>query len=271
MATVKIGGENTTQAIPIEVINDPAFPSVPAACQAQGSDFSASLEGVVNGILGISNFKYDCGPACAANTNPGVYYACNGASCTATMTPTCSQGVNPIAVFSQDNNGSFLSLPAVALPWGAATATGTLIFGIGTQSNNQLPNGAQLFALDRYGNLPIAVNGTSGTGFIDSGSNGYYTALNLPLCTQSTGFYCPSSPTSVSLQLSSGTASANTSITIANADAMFQTGNAALPALGGTAAITGQVDLGLPFFYGRTIGTGIQQVQIPSDYGFVAF
>ncbi|MHB1690222.1 MAG: DUF3443 family protein, partial [Thiomonas sp.] len=281
-AMVQIGGLSTGWAIPIEVIGDTSIPqTAPQACQNQGQDFSKSLRSVVNGILGISNFQYDCGVACTyppsayatQNTpSPGVYYDCNGGTCTETSASYAQQGINPIAAFPASyNNGSILTLPAASLPWGSQAATGVLIFGINTASNNQLPAGAQVFALDRYGNLPIAVNGSSGTGFIDSGSNGYYTALNLPACTQSSGFYCPSPAANVALQLSSGAASSSTSITIANADTMFQTGNAALPALGGTAAITGQVDLGLPFFYGRTIGTGIQQAPNSNDYGFVAF
>jgi hypothetical protein len=269
-AQVHINGAMTSGAIPIEIIGDPNVPqSAPQSCQNGGQDFSQSLSGVVNGILGISNFQYDCGLACAQSAGPGVYYSCGATSCTSTTAPLSSQGLNPIAAFQSGyNNGSILTLPAAPLPWGAQAATGTLVFGINTLSNNQLPANAQVFALDSSGNLSIAVNGSSGTGFIDSGSNGYYAALSLPACTQSTGFYCPSPAATVALQLSSGAALANTNITIANADAMFTTGNAALPALGGTAAISGQVDLGLPFFYGRSIFTVMQYA---NNNGFVAF
>ena len=268
-AQVHINGAMTQGPIPIEVIGDPNLPqTAPQSCQ-QGQDFSQQLSSVVNGILGISNFQYDCGQACVQSASPGVYYGCNATSCTSTTAPLSSQGINPVAAFQQGyNNGSILTLPAVPLPWGSQAATGTLIFGINTLPNNQLPANAQVYPLDGYGNLSIAVNGSPGTGFIDSGSNGYYTALNLPACTQSTGFYCPSPAANVALQLASGSAASNTSITIANADAMFTTSNAALPALGGTAAIAGMVDLGLPFFYGRPIATGLQALY---TYGFVAF
>ena len=274
-ATVKIGGVSTPGAIPIEVINDSAITTAPTACQNQGQDFSGQLAGVVNGILGISNFQYDCGIACTVSpsqykTNPGVYFSCSGSTCTATSASLDQQGINPIAADPAPyNNGSILLLPSVPLPWGAQTATGVLVLGINTSSNNQLPSSAQVFSLDGHGNLSIAVNGLAGTGFIDSGSNGHYLALNLPSCTQSTGFYCPAPPADVALDLSSGTSMANASVTIASADAMFQTTNAALPALGGTAAVSGQIDLGLPFFYGRPIATGIQNMQFQN--GFVAF
>ena len=278
-ATVQIGGLSTAGAIPIEVINDPAIPTPPLACQNEGQDFSGQLAGVVNGILGISNFTYDCGQACtvqlskyaaAGLSTPGVYFSCSGTSCTETSASLDQQGINPVAADPAPyNNGSILLLPAVPLPWGAQTATGVLVLGINSASNNQLPSGAQVFPLDNLGNLSVAVNGSAGTGFIDSGSNGYYLALNLPPCTQSTGFYCPLPPANEALELSSGAIVANAGITIASADAMFQTANAALPALGGTAAVSGQIDLGLPFFFGRPIATGIQDTQFPN--GFVAF
>lgn len=271
-ATVQIGGLSTAGAIPIEVINDPAIPTTaPLACQNQGPDFSGQLAGVVNGILGISNFTYDCGQACTSQykTTPGIYFSCSGSTCTETSASLDQQGINPVAALASDNNGSILLLPAVPLPWGAQTATGVLVLGINTASNNQLPSGAQVFPLDNIGNLSVAVNGSAGTGFIDSGSNGDYLALNLPPCTQSTGFYCPLPPANEALELSSGAIVANAGITIASADAMFQTANAALPALGGTAAVSGQIDLGLPFYFGRPIATGIQGTQFPN--GFVAF
>ena len=274
-ATVKIGGVSTPGAIPIEVINDPAITTAPLACQNQGQDFSGQLAGVVNGILGIRNFQYDCGIACTVppsqyKTTPGVYFSCSGSTCTETSASLDQQGINPIAADPAPyNNGSILLLPSVPLPWGAQTATGVLVLGINTSSNNQLPPSAQVFSLDGLGNLSIAVNGLAGTGFIDSGSNGHYLALNLPSCTQSTGFYCPVPPADVALDLSSGTSMAHASVTIASADAMFQTANAALPALGGNAAVSGQIDLGLPFFYGRTIANGIQNMQFQN--GFVAF
>ncbi len=277
-AQVHINGAMTNGPIPIEVIGDPSVPqTAPQSCQGGGQDFSGQLSGVVNGILGISNFQYDCGSACAPPDPsqsppppiPAVYYACGATSCSRTTAPLSSQGINPIAAFQSGyNNGSILTLPAAPLPWGSQAATGTLVFGISTLPNNQLPAGAQVYPLDGYGNLSITVNGSAGTGFIDSGSNGYYTALNLPACTQSVGFYCPSPAANVALQLSSGSAASSTSITIASADAMFTTGNAALPALGGTAAVTGMVDLGLPFFYGRPIATGLQSLYTS---GFVAF
>jgi hypothetical protein len=54
----------------------------------------------------------------------------------ASTAPLASQVVNPVAAFAEDNNGVAIVLPDVP-PGGAASLTGSLIFGIGTKANNQ--------------------------------------------------------------------------------------------------------------------------------------
>jgi len=272
LATIQLGGETTTSAVPIQVMNDAALPAPPAACAAQGgSNFASSFAGIANGILGVSNFKYDCGSACTTRASTGFYYTCSNGTCSATTAALGQQGINPVAAFPTDNNGSILTLPAVPVPNGAPSATGTLTFGLNTQSNNSL-GAAQVYPLDSSGNLRLTLNGVTQSGFVDSGSNGYYLNLSgVPTCLS--GFYCPSSPLSLaaSLQLANlGFGPAQT-VVIGNAQAMFATQNAALPALGGTAAISGFVDLGLPFFYGRSIATGLQGSNPGAPNGFVAY
>ena len=56
---------------------------------------------------------------------------------------------------------------------------------------------------------------------------------------------------------SAGAGQARKSFTITNAAALFQKGNTALPTLGGTLNAQGLLDLGLPFFYGKTVVIGI--------------
>jgi hypothetical protein len=186
---------------------------------------------------------------------------------------TSLQGINPIAAFATDNNGSILALPGVPLPHGAPSVDGKLIFGINTQANNTLSS-AQLYPLDSAGNLSLTLNGTPMSGFVDSGSNGYYLALSgVPTCSQASGFYCPSQAFSLaaSLQLADRSYGSAQNIVIGNAQALFQTQNAALPALGGTAAISGFVDLGLPFFYGRSIATGLEGTNASAPNGYLAY
>ena len=271
-AVVQIGGETTASAIPIQLMGDTSLPPVPSACTTQGgTDFSSSFASVANGILGISNLKYDCGSACTTSTRPGVYYACTSSACTGATAQLTQQGINPIAAFVNDNNGSILALPGVPLPNGAASANGTLTFGINTQTNNTL-SGGQIYPLDSAGNLSLTVNGTPQAGFVDSGSNGYYLALSgVPTC--GSAFYCPAQPFSlaVGLQLASQAYGPAQTVVIGNAQDMFQTQNTALPALGGTVAINGFVDLGLPFFYGRSIATGLEGTNASAPNGYLAY
>ncbi|MGE0071486.1 MAG: DUF3443 family protein [Thiomonas sp.] len=272
LATIQLGGETTTSAVPIQVMNDAALPAAPAACAAQGgSNFASSFGGIANGILGVSNFKYDCGSACTTRASTGFYYTCSSTACSATTATLGQQGINPVAAFATDNNGSILALPAVPLPNGAPSATGTLTFGLNTQSNNSL-GAAQIYPLDTSGNLTLTLNGVTQSGFVDSGSNGYYLNLSgVPTCLS--GFYCPSSPLNLaaSLQLANFGFGPAQTVVIGNAQAMFATQNAALPALGGTAAISGFVDLGLPFFYGRSIATGLQGSNPSAPNGYLAY
>ena len=72
------------------------------------------------------------------------YFACpGGTSCARTAVPLAQQVANPVAKFAVDNNGVIVQMPPMP-DTGAPSATGTLVFGIGTQSNNALGGGAGL-------------------------------------------------------------------------------------------------------------------------------
>ena len=94
--------------------------------------------------------------------------------------PLTSQVQNPVTLFATDNNGTIIVLSAVAAG-GAASVTGSLIFGIDTQSNNQ--SGTQtvltLQTSGAYaGDLTTIFNGqTLAASFIDSGSNGTFSTI----------------------------------------------------------------------------------------------
>ena len=277
LASVRIGGEASTTAIPVQFMNDPTLPTAPSTCAAQGTDFAARFAPVANGILGISNFIHDCGAGCTAatpaNQRPAMYYACSNGVCSNISAALSQQGTNPISTFATDNNGSILTLPSVALPGGAIGATGTLTFGIGTQANNTLPAGAEVFPIDQDAYISGTIDGVAGRGFIDSGSNGYFLDLapSVTLCTPSepSSWYCPSNPVVLSVQLAG--ASTAQSLLIGNAQAMFNTRFTALPALGGNAAVANFADLGLPFFYGRPVATGLEGTNANAPYGYWAF
>ena len=82
---------------------------------------------------------------------------------------------NPVALFSTDNNGVIIELPSVSAP--EASLSGSLVFGIGTQSNNGL-NGATVYPVDDDGNFITTFNSAKyDESFIDSGSNGFFFPL----------------------------------------------------------------------------------------------
>ncbi len=74
-ADITLGGE-TASAVPIQVIGDPAFPTVAPACSTGGHD-AGNLNALgSNGILGVGIFLHDCGSGCVSGT-PGPYWACS--------------------------------------------------------------------------------------------------------------------------------------------------------------------------------------------------
>jgi hypothetical protein len=183
-----------------------------------------------------------------------------------------NQVQNPVAAFSTDNNGVVVELPAATSS--APTLNGSLIFGIGTASDNSLGN-AQVFTLDpNTGNFSVTFKAHTYTNaaFLDTGSNGYFfldsATTGLPTCpSPANGFYCPSSPADLSATVTGANqASQSISFTIDNADTLF--GNSAdtvFPTLGGP--ISGLFDWGLPFFYGRNVYVAIEGSTTPGGVG----
>ena len=175
---------------------------------------------------------------------------------------------------SVDNNGTILALSAPPSA-GAASLTGTLYFGIGTQTNNGLGSATVLSVTSsadtRGGGLFTAVyNGQSLVdSFIDSGSSSYlFSDSSIPLCTVQaySGFYCPASAITLNptLQGLNG-AEATPALALNNAQALLSSRYTALPGLGASAegldlanAIPTSFDFGLPFFFGRSIYTAIE-------------
>lgn len=282
-ADVTISGEKAS-GIPIHVIGAPApFTSIPSSCSSIGAEEdTVGLLGA-NGIIGVGVFAQDCGSACATGVVAGAYYSCpSGAACSEIAEPTNLQVSNPVAAFVPlsagalaDNNGVIVELPSVAAA-GADTATGALVFGIGTQGNNAL-GGAKILTTDPNSGLFTAIfKSTSYGGILDSGSNAYYfTDAALTLCSASSnapGFFCEAINLNATLTGFNG-AQLNASFAIGNANAIV-TANpsaAALPELGGPALnIPGQppiFTLGLPYFYGRNVFTAIENSDAGGTFG----
>jgi hypothetical protein len=287
VADVQLAGEKAAR-VPIQVISEKNF-SVPSACSNLGHDES-TLEGNfglgTNGILGVGLFIDDCGGACALAPNagnPGVYYACSSAtSCTVAAVPSAAQVTNPVAMFPVDNNGVIVQLPSVPST-GAPSISGSLVFGIDTQSNNALGSATVLPASN--GTIVAVFNGNSyANSFIDSGSNAIFflssSATGIPECGSGmTGFYCPTSTMSFSAanQGSNGSAVAPFQFSIANASSLvsgnnFAFGNLGGPAFTGTGHASVGFDWGLSFFFGRNVYSAIEGRSTSRGNGpFVAY
>jgi hypothetical protein len=278
LADIKVGGE-TAASVPIQSIGDSRFPTVPADCSATGTAEDTVAAFGANGILGIGPFELDC-PVCETTVvSPGIYYACTSTACTGTTVAAASQVPNPVTRFAKDNNGTIIQLPSVANA-GAATVSGTLTFGIDTQSNNA--SGTEsVFTVDQSAELIIVFNGTNWTqSFIDSGSNGIYFTDSIVLCTTTnlTTFYCPASNLTlpVTIQGQNGVMTNNMTFVVGNALTMLSNPAAAnygaFPLLAGSNPNPQSFDFGLAFFYSRRVATAIEGATTTVGTGpYVAF
>jgi hypothetical protein len=292
-ADVTLGGE-AASGVPIHVISS-SNTGVPTSCSNGGTtnENTAALLGA-NGILGVGLEPTDCfyagGSACDPSSGLSsppypAYYTCSGSTCTPAFIATANQVTNPVALFATDNNGVVVKLPSASAS--AATLDGSLVFGIGTESNNQLPSSVTVFTLacdefttafdgHTYGITDAATCAGPGS-FIDSGSNALFfpNAPNLPACPSNTsignlsGFYCPSATQSFSAtnQGEDG-ASKTATFSVANAEDLFTTAatasDAVQPTLAGPNPGGYGFDWGLPFFYGVNVYSAIDGQAMPS-------
>jgi hypothetical protein len=284
MADVKIAGEVASN-IPIQVVGQSTFPTIPAACQNSvpggGSEETLGSLGA-NGLLGVSFFVQDCGNFCTAPSS--LYYSCSPPStCTETGVPLAQQPPNPVAMFSSDNNGVLIQMQAINSALGQSTATGTMFFGIGTQSNNGL-GAATIFHVDQFGNFTTVYNNQSYPGsFLDSGSNGIFfltsqlAGMSDTNCGGGNGeWYCPNSnPTPFATTTEGTTGNEAVDFNAESANTLFNGANTAFNDLTGpnpscfvslnTTAPC--FDWGLPFFFGRNVFVAIEGRNTPVGNG----
>lgn len=273
-ADVRMAGE-VASSISVHIIGDSAFTSVPNGCSGSLVAENTVAAFHANGLIGLSTFLQDCGSNCVSQANEGWYYSCpGGVNCTATTLPLARQVGNPVAAFPQDNNGTIINLPSISAS-GASGVSGTLVFGIGTQSNNGLGS-ASIYTLNGSGNLSVLYQGQVMQGFFDSGSNGLFFAdSTIPMCSNNSGFYCPLSTVNRNVSNTGlNGVSGIVSISIANANSLFQgnQNNTAFNNLGGGPAFSSYFDWGLPFFFGRSVYTAMEGASIGGAIGpFVAY
>jgi hypothetical protein len=267
-----IAGEEA-KSLPIQVIGSSNFSTIPNGCTSMGTpeDDLSSLG--ANGILGVGNFAQDCGTACTVTgaSNAGLYYTCPASGCEVTTESLASQVQNPVVLFATDNNGVVMELPSVT---GAETSiTGSLIFGIGTQTNNALGS-ATVYDVDpSTGNFTTVFNNISypDESFLDTGSNAIYfldtPTTGIPTCTDVTFWYCPTTTLNLSAtnQGMNG-ASGTVNFVVGNADTLTAILTDGV-ANGLAGPNSGMFDWGLPFFFGRNVYTAIQGQNTPAGAG----
>jgi hypothetical protein len=258
---VVLGGEPAV-LVPIQVV-DPTFAGqytstgqpVSNICGVGVVD-SSPVQAGFNGILGVGLFPFDS----------GAYYNCAALPCAAVGVAASQEVQNPVGLLPVDNNGVLVALPSVPSS-GSPAVTGSLILGIGTESNNQ-PSGVTVLPTNSLGQIvtrfhPSPGVSTQNVGIIDSGSSVMFfsdSSLSIPLCPGNLSFlYCPSSPlnfSAVNTELS-GSPSSLVSFQIVDPRPLLNAGNAAISNMGGPAFSAGVFDWGLPFFLGRTVYVGL--------------
>jgi hypothetical protein len=271
-ADLQLAGERAAN-VSVQVIADPTVFSIPSSCSSNGSgtndDNLAALG--ANGILGVGPEAQDCGDACdpgGGGVTPPVpaYYTCaSSGTCQPAFVTLAQQITNPVVKFATDNNGVLVQMQTVS--GAATTATGNLIFGIGTQSNNALGT-ATVQTMNNFDSFTVTFSSKSLTdSFIDSGSNGlFFPDSALPTCSGAAFFFCPTSLTSLSaVNRGANGVQKTVPFSVDNALNLFNNNPSAavFSTLAGPNDST-SFDWGLPFFYGRNVFTSIRGQSMPS-------
>jgi hypothetical protein len=294
LADVQIAGESASN-VPVQVMGDPRFENeIPTACSNTGTEEDTVATFGANAILGIGPFADDCGSNCANSAGNGWYYTCpvNGtqpSTCAGIALPENEQTTDPVAFFQTDNNGIIVEMAAATQ--GAATATGTLLFGIGTESNNSLTAKTVLTADASYGDINTDYTTALSAqpqylpySYFDTGSNAYYFADDsIPSYTSCSGYpgyntkspdawFCPASTLNNLMATNTGQngTQSTVSFSIGNAYTLFQTypsgsvfddlgassGSQLTDCASPSTAATDSgcaFDFGFPFFLGHTV------------------
>lgn len=274
MAVVQLGNEKTQQPIPIQLI-DANFPSsqttAGAGAQSAGCENpdDTPANAGYNGILGVGPHIADCGPTCVTwpGNSSGGYFACDSnGNCSGTTVLQGAPGLNlpvfqvsnPVAYLAQDNNGIAVILPDISSA-GVAGATGYMILGIGTNSNNTSTT-ATVIPTDQFGDFSTTFDGKTYTrSFADTGSNAlFFPKGNTGLVSTSSGFYnTPQNLQAFTAQISDGANDHAVDFNVLSANIAFSGISPNMAFNDVAAEFSGGFDWGLPFFFGRTVFVGI--------------
>ena len=288
-ADIILAGE-TAAKVPIHVLSSSPT-NVPLSC-SNGGPPNINTATIIGGkgILGVGFEPTDCWfnglNYCDPSYGPApfvpAYFSCSGGTCNPAFVDKANQVTNPVTLFPTDNNGVIVKLPSASNA--EKDMTGSLVFGIGTEPNNQLHSGAAVITLACDG-FNATLSGQkfgvgdpstcAGFSSIDVSINANYfpNVANLPVCPSATpagnlsGFYCPSTTQNFSLMVQGldGTTKA-ASFNVANAQNLYTShaNDAVLPDLAGPLPDGYGIALGLPFFYGKDVYISTYGQKVPT-------
>jgi hypothetical protein len=243
--------EQPQVTVPIQLIDASFAGQTPARNPCRQPVDDTPVQTGLNGILGIDAFGSDEGG--------GVYFSCTAQGCSGTPIDPPDFVKNPIAALPADNNGYVISLPAVGNS-GAPTVSGTLVMGVGTQTNNTPPSVTVLARAPATGTITTTYKGTTYPSFLDTGSTFlFFPDSTIPTCQRIDGAFCPPTPLNLTATNHGVNGSASeVRFQIVSAESLETTGNGVFNNIGGpNSAVSGFFDWGLPFFLGRTLYTGM--------------
>jgi uncharacterized protein DUF3443 len=302
---ITISGTNETASnVPMQVIGDFGVSQPTCASesvtgyQLTGEDYTNNTANPLtneylggNGLIGVSLFQWDC-LGCITDAQPMegdpatptlAYVVCpdtTGNGCQPTTAALTEQVANPISSFATDNNGYIIAMDAVTATAGSSTAvSGTMTFGIGTQSNNAIGS-ATTFQADpdtEPGVINTTWQGTVYDGLFDTGSSAFYftntTNPTIALCgtmAPDNEIYCPGGAnatmngagTTVNLSatiqdyLGDASPSSLVNFSVTNPLANYTNSTIAADNIGGTVVFHYFI-WGMPYFYGHKLYFGM--------------
>ncbi len=243
------------KSVPFHLIGSSSVPKAPSGCTSTGPIQDTVADFGSNGTIGVSPGALD---------NEPLYYTCSSTTCTKVSLPAASQVPNPVGKLPTDNNGVILQVNALSSGNAQTSGSGSLILGIGTESNNKLATTTKIaYTNSSYGmnDIKLQVGSSKASTFdadyydaFDSGTNflTFPSFTGMSTVSKSTGLFAPKSATSVSMSVTdgNGTASSGYAFTVASYTTTTLNNDAALSQAGGEDNI---VLIGFPYFYGKTL------------------
>jgi len=214
LADFRIAGEQAN-ALTIQVIGDPQFSAVPGRCSRTGPPKTPYSSCAPTEYSGWPYSARTAAPLARPAADPvSITPARHRAACRSRFlwASNCKIRCRCLPATTMASSSKLPSVPEA----GAVSASGSLVFGIGTQANNAI-GGATVIGVDAgTANFTTVLDGnTYSASFIDSGSNAFFFAdAGMPVCTDpaAAGFYCPPRRKTFPPPLRAGTASPRRSI-----------------------------------------------------------